>query len=97
MSSWLESKKTMLWLWLAVFITALSVVYSSHKAREAFVVWQQQLADAEQFEVEWGRLLLEKSSSAAYGKLQWIAEQRLHMQVPEGEQLVFVKPKREGE
>lgn len=97
MNSWLASKKTMLWLWLSVFIAALAVVYSSHKAREAFVVWQQQLSDAEQYEVEWGRLLLEKSSSAAYSKLQWVAEQRLQMQVPEGEQLVLVKPKREGQ
>lgn len=97
MNSWLASGKTLVWLWLAVFVTAIAVVYSSHKAREAFVVSQQQLSSAEQYEVEWGRLLLEKSSSAAYGKLQWVAEQRLHMQVPEGEQLVLVKAKREGQ
>ena len=41
--------------------------------------------------MEWGRLQLELATQGALGRVMDIAAQRLHMQVPEAEQIVVVE------
>lgn len=78
-------------LWLAVCISALAVAYSNHRARLLFVEWQGQLKAQQKYEVEWGQLLIEKSSLTSYVRLERIAAEKLKMRVPAVEQIQIIK------
>lgn len=78
-------------LWLAVCMTALSVVYSSHRARLLFVEWQQLLKAQQAYEVEWGQLLIEKSSLTSYVRLERLAAEKLQMVVPSVDKIQVIK------
>lgn len=80
-------------LWLAVCISALAVAYSNHKARTLFAQWQEQVKLQQSYEVQWGQLLIEKSSLANYARLENLAAKRLNMVVPKVNQMIRVEEK----
>ena len=84
------SKSLAVWLWLAVIPTALLVVYSSYSTRQSFIHWQALLKQEQQLDVEWGQLLLEKSSLASYSQWDAVSAQKLFMQVPAMDNVVMV-------
>jgi cell division protein FtsL len=88
----LQSMKLTVALWLLVLASAFAVVYVSHTARNAFIEWQALLDAAQSADVEWGRLLIEKSSSSSYSRLEGLAKEQLHMSVPTGERMILLKP-----
>lgn len=61
---------------------ALGVVTAQHKARKLFMVLQQEQARAQDMDVEWGQLQLELSTWATPARVERIAAQKLHMQMP---------------
>lgn len=69
-------------LWLAVCLTAVAVAYTNYSARQLFSEWQNLLKEQQQYEVEWGQLLIEKSSLTAYSRLESIAAEKLKMVTP---------------
>jgi cell division protein FtsL len=70
-------------LLLAVAIAcALGVVTAQHRARKLFMVLQQEQARAQDMDVEWGQLQLELSTWATPARVERIAAQKLHMQMP---------------
>ncbi|HEY7771848.1 MAG TPA: cell division protein FtsL [Marinagarivorans sp.] len=77
-------------LWVAVLVSALSVVYVTFDVRRH----TQQLAalndHAQTLQVETGQLLLEKSALAAYARVERIATGELNMRVPTGHEIVVV-------
>lgn len=83
--------KVTILLWLAVCVTALSVVYSNHRARLLFVEWQQLLKNQQEFEVEWGQLLIERSSLTSYVRLERLAAEKLQMVVPSVDQVQMIR------
>lgn len=91
MNGLLESSRFGVLMWVLVFVSALAVVLVTHYSRGHFIEWQDLLSDAESLDVEWGQLLLEKSSSSSYSKLEGVAKNSLHMSSPEGEHLVLLK------
>lgn len=70
---------------------ALSVVTSQHRARKLFLALQQEKEHARQMEVEWGQLQLEQSTLAAPARVESIATRRLQMQLPQKEQVRFIR------
>ena len=70
---------------------ALSVVTSQHRARKLFLAMQQEKEHARQMEVEWGQLQLEQSTLAAPARVESIATSRLQMQLPQKEQVRFIR------
>lgn len=78
-------------LWIAVLVSALSVVYVTFDVRQH----TQQLAElndrAQTLQIETGQLLLEKSALAAYARVERIATQELNMRVPTGHEIVVVE------
>ncbi len=78
-------------LLVAVVIGALSVVSSQHKARKLYLALQQEKENARLMEVEWGQLQLEQSTWAAPARVEKIASQKLRMQLPEKEQIRFIR------
>jgi len=78
-------------LWLAVCMTAVAVAYSNYSARLLFSQWQNLLKEQQQYEVEWGQLLIEKSSLTAYTRLEYIAAEKLKMLTPSVDRIHLIK------
>lgn len=87
----LDSNKAFVILFLLVLMSAFAIVYSTYSTRLAFMQWQEILSETQKLDVEWGRLLIEKSSSSSYIRLEKIATEKLGMVVPEGERLVVIR------
>jgi cell division protein FtsL len=77
-------------LWLLVLISAIAVVYMTHISRAAFITTQDLYDQAQAFDVEWGRLLIERSNSSSITRLENIASERLNMQVPDVSRVVVL-------
>ena len=82
---------TPLLLLLLAIISALGVVASQHKARKLFISLQQEKEMAQQMEIEWGQLQLEQSTWAMPARVEKIAAAKLHMQLPKGGQVQFIR------
>jgi cell division protein FtsL len=61
---------------------ALSLVTSRHQARRLYVELERERAQARQFDVEFGQLSLEQSTWAMPARVEKIARETLHMQLP---------------
>jgi cell division protein FtsL len=62
--------------------SALGLVTSRHQARKLFIELEREQNRARQYEVEWGQLQLEQSTWATPARIEKIAREQLHMQVP---------------
>jgi cell division protein FtsL len=79
-------------LGLAIFGTALEVVYLKHSTRKLFGDLQSLERERDALNVEWGQLQLEQSTWATHGRIEAIARDRLGLQVPPAESIVLVTP-----
>jgi cell division protein FtsL len=61
---------------------ALSLVTSRHQARRLYVELERERAEARRFDVEYGQLSLEQSTWAMPARVEKIARESLHMQLP---------------
>ncbi|MCY4044499.1 MAG: cell division protein FtsL [Cellvibrionales bacterium] len=87
----MHSAKLALILWLLILVSAISVVTVTFQSRSVFIAWQETLQTAEQLDVEWGQLILEKNTLASYTRLQGIAEKKLGMVEPKGQRIEIIK------
>lgn len=87
----LQKTKLSWLLWLAILLSSFAVILSSHHARKQFIEWQGLLKAASAYEVEWGQLLIEKSTMASYARLETVAVGELKMTEPGKEQIVVVR------
>ena len=70
-------------LLLAVLVVcALSLVTSRHQARKLFVDLEREQTRSRGYEVEFGQLQIEQSTWAMPGRIEKIAREQLHMQLP---------------
>jgi cell division protein FtsL len=70
-------------LLLAVLVAcALSLVTSRHQSRKLFVELEREQAKARAYDVEHGQLSLEQSTWAMPARIEKVARDQLHMQVP---------------
>jgi cell division protein FtsL len=70
-------------LLLAVLVAcALSLVTSRHQARKLFVDLERSVAEARNYETEYGQLQLEQSTWAMPARVEKIARVELRMQLP---------------
>ena len=70
---------------------ALSLVTSRHQARRLFVELEREQARARQFDVEFGQLSLEQSTWAMPARVEKIARESLHMQLPASSRVEVVE------
>jgi cell division protein FtsL len=61
---------------------ALSLVTSRHQARKLFVDLEREQTQSRAYEVEYGQLQIEQSTWATPGRVEKIAREQLHMQLP---------------
>jgi len=75
---------------LAVLTSALSMVYVTNASRNLNAALQQTLVERGQLHVQWGQLLLEKSTWVTQARVQRIAEHDLQMGIPNRKSVVIV-------
>lgn len=83
--------KSLLTLIILVMISSVAVFYIKHIGRTEFIKLQELEHSRDQFDEEWGRLLLEQSTWARPGRVEQQARERLGMTVPTAEMTVMVK------
>jgi cell division protein FtsL len=69
-------------LLLVLIACALSLVTSRHQARKLFVELEREQARARSYDVEYGQLQLEQSTLATPARVEKMAREQLHMQLP---------------
>ena len=79
-------------LFAVLLACALGTITSQHKARKLYIELQQQQDLAKQYDIEWGQLQLEQSTWAMHSRIEQIAVNPLHMQVPEPARIQIVAP-----
>lgn len=79
-------------LFFVLILTALGSITAQHKSRKLYIELQQQQDRAKQYDVEWGQLQLEQSTWAMHARIEQIAGQRLHMEVPDAKRIQVVQP-----
>ena len=80
----------LIFLWLAVIVSALAVVYVTYDTRVKFNAVEGLRREQSQLQVIWSQYLLEESTWAAYGRVENLAQERLSMQVPKFESIITV-------
>ena len=78
-------------LLLLVCVCSFAVIASSYNARQSFMEWQGLLKKSSAYEVEWGQLLLEKSSLASFARLEDEAAEKLNMVAPDKNHIIVVR------
>lgn len=69
-------------LLLAVLVSALAVIYSTNAFRSTFSLLEQEEQQSNHLQLQWGQLLLEESSLATPARVEELAIEQLHMQLP---------------
>lgn len=77
-------------LTLAVLTSALSIVYVTNASRSLNASVQQKISEREHLHIQWGQLLLEKSTWIMQARVQRIAEHDLGMVIPNNKAVVIV-------
>lgn len=77
-------------LWLAVLASAFGVIYSTHITRVNTNILAQEQSRSSELQLQWGRYLLERSTWAAYARVEKIASDELDMSAPDAKEIVIV-------
>lgn len=77
--------------WLAVLLSAMSVVYVGYVCRQLNKELYLLESDANAFQAEWGRYLIARNFMASLDKVEYEAQRELHMRVPELPEIVILK------
>lgn len=77
---------------LVVVISALALIYSTHRSRELFNELQQEQRREWALDEDWERLLLEQGTLAAYERVSQTAENKLDMVMPDPAAVRVVRP-----
>jgi cell division protein FtsL len=79
-------------LWCAVLASSAGAVYTKYRARELFVELERLNSARDELDAEWGRLQLEQSAWSAYGFVEHVASERLHMSITDSRDIEIVPP-----
>lgn len=72
--------------------SAAGVIYSVYVSRQMVSELQSLQREGEQLQVQWGQLLLEKSTWGSYTRVEQTARARLGMYLPTVQEIVVVRP-----
>lgn len=82
-------------LLVAAFLcSAFGVVYFKDLNRRLFIQYETLQHEKTEELIEWGRLLLEKSTWLTQSRIQQIAQQQLGMKIPNTNEIVLVNAKK---
>ncbi|PCH83803.1 MAG: cell division protein FtsL [Piscirickettsiaceae bacterium] len=87
------SKISIVLLLPMVIMSALVVVYVKYQERVLFTELKKEIYHQDKLEVEWSRLQLEQHTWSSSSRIEKLAKQKLGLQAPTTEQIVFIKVK----
>lgn len=67
---------------LAILLSAFGVIYLKDLSRRLFIQSQDVQQVQQQYQIDWGKLLLEQSTWSSQSRIQQLAQQRMDMVVP---------------
>jgi len=79
-------------LGVALFVSAVAVVYVQHYRRMQFVELRKLERERDAMEVEWGQLKLEQSTWATHERIERLALDKLDLYMPPAADVVLVNP-----
>lgn len=85
------SRLRLVLLFVAILISALSIVYVKDLNRRFFVQYQMLESVHDQIQVDWGKLLLEQGAWSAQSRVQEVAQSQLKMHAPSPQEIVLIK------
>ena len=85
-----KSQLSTMILVLAVLSSALSIIYVTNITRTLNANIQQNLTMHDTLHVQWGQLLLEKSTWMVQARVQQVAEEKLQMVIPDSKSVMIV-------
>ncbi len=71
-------------------VSALGVIYSKHNSRMLFKQSRVLSSAIDRANVDWGRLQIEESTLARYGRIEEIATKELQMRLPKHSEIKTV-------
>ena len=74
----------------AVLISSLSMIYVTNTSRNIHADIQQTLAERNQIHIQWGQLLLEKSTLTMQARVERVAASEMGMVQPDHKSVVIV-------
>ncbi len=77
---------------LALFVSAVAVVYTQHRSRQLFVERQELRREEDELNIQWGRLRLEQGAWATHARIERLAREELGLIMPQREAVVFIEP-----
>jgi cell division protein FtsL len=80
-------------LFLAVLISAGSVILSAHHNRQMAIALEKLMQKQDQLDVEWRHLVLEQSSLTEHNRIESLVNKNLDMHRPEPHEEVVVRIK----
>lgn len=81
---------TVLILALAVLLSALSIIYTTHMTRVLHASYQYYLGEKNNLYAQRGQLLLEHSTWMMQARIQQIAESKLDMIIPDHKSIMVI-------
>ncbi len=75
---------------ILILVSSLSLVYVTNETRRLNADLQKLVLERDRLHVEWGQLLLERSTMTIEARIQNFAEKKLDMMFPEGKKIVQV-------
>ena len=77
---------------VALFVSAVAVVYVQHHRRMQFVELRKLERERDAMQVEWGQLKLEQSTWATHERIERLALDKLDLHMPAAAEVVLVSP-----
>jgi cell division protein FtsL len=74
-----------------ILCSAFGVIYFKDLNRRSFIEYQNLQQARQQYEVEWGKLLLEQSTWSTQARIQEVAEQQFNMTLPRLDDVVLLE------
>ncbi len=78
-------------LLLLVLVSALAVVQLRHETRQRYATLQQQQAQRDALNIEWGQLLLEEGAWSQHRRIETLARAHLGMNVPDPKHVTAIR------
>ena len=77
---------------VALFVSAVALVYVQHHRRMQFVELRKLERERDAMQVEWGQLKLEQSTWATHERIERLALDKLDLHMPTAAEVVLVSP-----
>lgn len=80
-------------LFIAVLISALAVILSSHHNRQLLIEKEKALQERDRLDVEWRNLILEQGALTEHNRIESLVKDQLNMYRPGPEEEIVVRVK----